>query len=208
MYVPKHFRAPTEDAIREILAATDFATLVSVRAGIPVASHLPVLYDAAGGEWGSFRAHLARANPHGRDLEGGVETLMICQGPHGYVSPGWYHERSVPTWDYIAVHAYCEPAIMCSREQLSRLLDELMHRHESRTGKGMRYADYPLDYVAKQIEAIVGVELEIRRVEASFKLSQNRSAADRASVCRELSKDKNPEHARLAAAIERFVPRD
>lgn len=208
MYVPRHFRAPYDEAVREMLAATTFAPVVSAPADGPVASHLPLLYDRANGGLGRFRVHLARANPHWRVLEAGAETLVICLGPHGYISPAWYRERNVPTWDYIAVHAYCEPAIMRDRGQLAELLDELMRIHEVRAGTGMRYADYPAEFLAGQLEAIVGVELTIRRVEASFKLSQNRSAADRVAVCTALRAAGEAVPNALAAAIERFAPGD
>lgn len=205
MYTPTHFRAPDAEAIRTVLAATDFAPLVSVGDHAPLVTHLPVIYSATAGEWGALRAHFARANPHWRVLATGAQTLVICQGPHGYVSPTWYRERSVPTWDYIAVHAWCRPRLV-QGEELAALLAELMRRHEARTGTGAAYGDYPADYTEKMLRAIVGVELEIVRVEAAFKLSQNRSAADRESVCRHLRAADDPAQAALADAIERCAP--
>ncbi|MGH8128453.1 MAG: FMN-binding negative transcriptional regulator [Gammaproteobacteria bacterium] len=210
MYVPKRFQAPGDSAIREVLAATDFAPLISVQQGAVQVAHLPVLYREQGGQhgggYGIFRAHFARANPHWQHLEDG-EVLVICQGPHGYISPAWYRDREVPTWDYIAVHAYCEPRIIHDQEELKAIVRELMDVHETRTGTGQSYDDYPAEFVQPQLNAIVGVELTIRRIEAAFKLSQNRIPEDRESVCARLRESNDPARAALADAIERYAPK-
>ncbi|MGA7965250.1 MAG: FMN-binding negative transcriptional regulator [Gammaproteobacteria bacterium] len=204
MYVPKRFQATGDSAIRDVLAATDFAPLVSVQQGATLITHLPVLYRDHGGEYGLFRAHFARANPHWQHLQDD-EVLVICQGPHGYISPAWYRDREVPTWDYIAVHAWCEARLIHDHEELAEIVRELMDVHETLTGTGQRYDDYPTEFVQPQLNAIVGVELTIRRIEAAFKLSQNRSAEDRESVCAHLRASKDPTQAALADAIERYV---
>ncbi|MGH8274758.1 MAG: FMN-binding negative transcriptional regulator [Gammaproteobacteria bacterium] len=206
MYVPRRFQAAGDLAIREVLAATDFAPLVSVQQGAVQVTHLPVLYRGQGGEYGLFRAHFARANPHWQHLEDG-EVLVICQGPHGYISPAWYHDREVPTWDYIAVHAYCAARLIHDHEELAAIVQELMNVHETRTGTGQRYDDYPAEFVQPQLNMIVGVELTIRRIEAAFKLSQNRSHEDRESVCANLRASNDPSRAALADAIERYAPK-
>lgn len=204
MYTPTHFDAPGAEAIREVLRATAFAAFVSARGSTPIVTHLPVAYVPGGGGWGALRAHFARANPHWRALEAGASVLAICQGPHGYVSPAWYGERSVPTWDYIAVHAWCTPRQL-EGDALAALVAELMRHHEARAGTGMRYEDYPADYRERMLRAIVGMEFEIERVEASFKLSQNRSAGDRESVCAQLRASGDSSQAALADAIERYA---
>jgi len=206
MYVPRRFNPPDDDAVRAVMAATDFAVLVSVDGGRPTATHLPVLYSGEAGTFGVFRAHFARANPHWRALEAGGEVLVICPGPHGYISPAWYHGREVPTWDYVAVHAWCRPRVLRERAELEALLDELMEANEGRTGTGRRYADYPAGFLEPQLRAIVGVELAIERVEGAFKLSQNRDAADRTSVREHLRAMDDPSQAALADAIERYDP--
>ncbi|MGH8272656.1 MAG: FMN-binding negative transcriptional regulator, partial [Gammaproteobacteria bacterium] len=168
-------------------------------------THLPVLYYCdQGGEYGLFRAHFARANPHWQHLEAG-EVLVTCQGPHGYISPAWYHDREVPTWDYIAVHAYCEARLIQDHEELAAIVEELMDVHETRAGTGRRYDEYPTEFVQPQLDRIVGVELTIRRIEAAFKLSQNRSPEDRESVCAHLRASDDPTRGALADAIERYA---
>lgn len=207
MYTPRHFRAPDDAAVRAVLSATDFAVVVSARGNSPVATHLPVSYVPESGDLGAFRVHFARANEHWRELEAAAEVLVICQGPHGYVSPAWYGVRSVPTWDYVAVHAWCKAQLLHGTE-LEELLHDLMQRHEERIGTGTRYADYSRDYLGKMLGAIVGAKLEILRLEAAFKLSQNRSAGDRESVCAHLRAMGDPAQTALADAIERYAPED
>ena len=206
MYVPRHFAAPDADAVRAVLAATDFAPLVTARAGVPAVTHLPVLHAAEGGEFGCFRAHLARANPHWRELAAGAEALLVCQGPHGYVSPAWYRERNVPTWNYVAVHAWCRARLVEDRAELARLVADLMRHHEARAGGGARFEDYPRDYVDRMLRAVVGVELAIVRVEAAFKLSQNRSASEREFLSSNLRAGGAPAQSALADLIERYGP--
>lgn len=208
MYTPPRFRAPDEDAVRAVLAATDFALVVSAHEHVPSVTHLPVVHATDTDGYGVFRAHFARANPHWRELNTDTDVLLVCQGPHGYVSPAWYHERNVPTWDYIAVHAWCRPRLIDDAQELDQLLAELMDRNEARVDTGMRYDAYPPEYVRKQQSAIVGVEFRIERVEATFKLSQNRSAADRESVCAALRATADPTQAALAEAIETYAPKD
>ena len=207
MYVPRRFQAPGDSAIREVLVATVFAPLISVRQGAVQVTHLPVLYHGQGRGHGVFFAHLARANPHWQHLEDG-EVMVICQGPHGYISPAWYRDRQVPTWDYIAVHAWCEPRIIHDHEKLKAIVRELMDVHETRAGLGQRYDDYPIEFVQPRLNMIVGVKLTIRRIEAAFKLSQNRSDEDRESVCARLRASNDPNQVSLADAIERYAPKN
>lgn len=208
MYVPKRFSAPDDGAVRAVLASTRFAVVVSARGGTPAVTHLPVIYHDDAGKFGALRAHFSRANPHWQDLEDGAEALVICSGPHAYISPAWYGSREVPTWDYIAVHAWCRPRVIDDRDELEALLDELMRVNEDEAGAGRRYADYPADFLDGQLRGVVGVELAIARVEAAFKLSQNRCAEDRESVCAHLRETKDPSRAALAEAIERHAPAD
>ncbi len=206
MYTPAYFRARDDEAVRAVLAATEFAPVVSASSDGLDATHLPLHYWADRGRWGMFGTHVAKANRCWRRLEGGDEVLVICQGAHGYISPAWYRGRGVPTWDYVAVHAYCTVQRIGDRDTLEQLLATMMQVHESRTGTAARYQDYPCEYRDDMIKAIVGVELGIERIEATFKLSQNRSAADRESVCEHLrARDNGPQSA-LADYIERFAP--
>lgn len=187
MYVPAPFREERLPVLWDFVREHPFATLVTNGADGLTASHAPLLLDESVGALGILRGHLARANPQCRDLEAGRETLVIFQGPHAYVSPSWYpskqeHGKVVPTWNYLAVHAYCAPRCFHDLERLLPLLRELTESHESGRPQPWAVDETPADYLADAARAIVGFELEIVRLEGKWKLSQNRSAEDRAGA--------------------------
>lgn len=181
-YIPRHFRVDDADALERFVDANGFGTLVSAgEAGLSV-SHVPFLAER--GEGGRLRllGHVARANGHWRELEAAGEVLAIFEGPHGYVSPGWYaNHPSVPTWNYAVVHArgaarVLEPAV------LAQLLDRLTRKYEDARPSPWRMQGLPEDYTARMLEAIVGFEIAVERLEGKFKLSQNRRPEDVAAV--------------------------
>src|SRR5918912_1382727 len=107
MYVPPAFRETRLEVLHAHIRDHSFGTLVSQLNGELCATHLPFLLDETSGPNGTLRGHMARANPHWRAFQPGVESLVIFPGPHAYISPGWYaSEQSVPTWNYTTVHAY------------------------------------------------------------------------------------------------------
>lgn len=177
-YIPQHFRVDDPAALERFVAANAFATLVSTGpAGISV-SHIPFLVER--GEDGRLRllGHVARANAHWRELEGAAEVLVIFAGPHAYVSPGWYaHHPSVPTWNYAVVHAHGKARVLPPVE-LAPLLDRLSRTYEDGQPDPWRMQSLPVDYTASMLEAIVGFEIAVDRLEGKFKLSQNRRRED------------------------------
>jgi transcriptional regulator len=146
-------------------------------------THLPVLFDA---ERGRLDGHIARANPHhGRAGDG--EALMIFQGPNAYVSPSWYpskavHGRVVPTWNYEVVHVTGTITWRPEPEWLRPHLAALTNRFEQGRPEPWALTDAPDDYIARQLSAIVGMELAVRTVRVKRKLSQNRAPEDRQGV--------------------------
>jgi len=113
MYIPEAFREDRLDVLHSLMREHSFATIVSSGEAGLMATHLPLLLDATRGPKGTIVGHMARANPHWQDFRGDVEALMIFQGPHGYVSPSWYTTPyAVPTWNYVAVHAYGRPRLI------------------------------------------------------------------------------------------------
>ena len=200
MYVPQHF-AGDAAAIDEIVASHDFALLVTTGAQGPEATHLPLLLDRSRGPQGTLLGHLARANPHAEALDG-REALAIYSGPHGYVSPRWYAAApAVPTWNYVAVHVHGRARVVRDKARLVELVDTLSRRYE---GDGTwSVAGLPERFLAGMVEGIVGLEIDIERIDAKFKLSQNRPPADRRNVIAELERGGD---AALAAAMRRFAP--
>ena len=208
MYVPTAFGEQDEARIGAFLDANDFAILVSDRDGEPFATHVPLLFDRGRGPKGSLLGHMARANPHWRAF-GDREALAIFAGPHCYISPRWYESHpSVPTWNYAAVHVYGTPRLMEEEVEVRGLLSRMVARYEG-TGEGAWSMDgLPEAYVAGMRRGIVAFEIPVLRIEAKFKLSQNRSAADRGRVIAALEDGANPADAAVAALMRAREPMD
>ena len=157
-----------------------FATLVTCDGASPFATHLPVQYDPEG-EQGTLLGHMARTNPQWRHF-GDDEVLTIFPGPHAYVSPRWYEtELAVPTWNYAAVHVYGIPRIITDHARVCALLQSMTDEYES-SADAPWTGDIPAEFRDSLIESIVAFEIPIGRIEAKFKLSQNRPAEDQQRV--------------------------
>lgn len=181
MYIPAQFRAG-ESAVRDLLSHHGAGDLVTATADGLLATTLPFVYDAGEGPHGALLGHLARNNDQWRRPVLG-EALAILRGPDAYVSPGWYatkaeHGRVVPTWNYVVVHAYGELVVHDDPAWVGALTRRLTDQHETGRQDPWSVDDAPESFIAGQLRAIVGVELRIRRLEAKWKLSQNRSSAD------------------------------
>lgn len=182
MYIPRHNRQDDLDALHGLMRRYNFAVLFSQANGVPWATHLPFLLDPAPEPYGTLRAHLARANPHWRTWALDQEVLVVFQGPHAYISPAWYTEAvAVPTWNYVAVHAYGTPRLIHDPAALQPMVLDLVACHEAE-GSGAREKSAPVAANPNQLKAIVGVEIPISRLEGKWKLSQNRSPADQEGV--------------------------
>jgi transcriptional regulator len=183
MYVPKHFEEDRLDVLAAFMREHPFATLVSMNEGELIATHLPLVWDPDPAPFGTLTGHVARANPHGRHLATGVASLAIFHGPEGYVSPSWYpskheHGKVVPTWNYVAVHAYGELEVIDDVEWSRGLVTRLTEVHESTLPEPWRVTDSPEAYVAQLLKAILGLSIPVSRLEGKWKLGQNRPAAD------------------------------
>jgi transcriptional regulator len=175
LYIPQHFRLEDRDAMLQLMRENAFAVLVSTGdAGLHV-SHIPFVVDSEGTEV-RLLGHLARANEQWRALEAARDVVAIFQGPHAYVSPGWYQQQpSVPTWNYAVVHAHGTVEVM-EEAQLHELLMTLSSTYEAARDKPWKMSELPAPYVSGMLQHIVGFTLRVERLEAKFKLSQNRPA--------------------------------
>ena len=191
MYVPDHFRVEDVAEMHALMRARPFAALVSAGSAGLYASHLPtVLKDD--GPYGVIECHLARANPHCRDLGEGNEALMIFQGPEGYITPNWYpskaeHGKVVPTWNYAVVHASGRPEVMTDQAWLRRHVGELTAQQERTETQPWALSDAPDRYIDVMLRGIVGFRFAITRLEGKWKMSQNREAKDREGVVQGMS---------------------
>ncbi|MEV8440122.1 FMN-binding negative transcriptional regulator [Actinosynnema sp. NPDC051121] len=178
MYLPDHF-VPDDDAVRDLLRHHGAADLITATAEGLVATFLPFVYDE---DAGVLRGHLARNNEQWRRPALG-EALVIVHGPDAYVSPSWYpgkaeHGRVVPTWNYITAHVHGQLTVHDDHAWVGRLVRDLTEKHEAGRERPWDVDDAPAKFIDGQLRAVVGVEVAITRVEAKWKLSQNRSPAD------------------------------
>ena len=187
MYNPSSFAIKDLDELRQQLLDTRLAMVVTHGDQGLQASHLPLLFKPDEGPNGTLYGHFARANPQWKELQSGAEALVIFAGADAYVSPGFYpskaeHGKVVPTWNYVAVHAYGIADVFSDAERLLKLVSALTDRHEAGRAQPWKVADAPADYIDGMLKAIVGFALPIQRLEGKRKLSQNRSAEDIAGV--------------------------
>lgn len=183
MYVPQHFREDRLDVLHRIIEENSFATVISPSPGGIVATHIPVLLDRSSAPFGTLRGHVARANPHWRGWTGVDESLVIFRGPHAYVSPSWYVSTDrVPTWNYLAVHAYGTPHLIDDPAALRRLVEETVDRYEGGFEVPWQMSSVKDGTIEGLLKAIVGFKMPIARLEGKRKLGQNRSRADREAM--------------------------
>ncbi len=204
MYVPAHFRNDDPAELRRLMRAHNFATLVTVGPdGAPFASHLPMLVED--GEDGTLflRTHMARANPQWRHFEaGGAPSLAIFHGPHALVHSNWYESApNVPTWNYAVVHAYGPVRLTEDAETTRGIAYRLVAQHTP----DMR--PIPEEYERRLLAAVVTFEMRVTRLEGKYKLSQNKSEADRANAQRELALSPDESERQTAALMHEVTVR-
>jgi len=210
MYLPDHFRVADLPEMHALMRARPLATLVSAGSMGLYATHLPtVLKDD--GLYGIIECHLARANPHWRDLAEGTEALMIFQGPEGYITPNWYpskadHGKVVPTWNYAVVHAYGRPEVMEDKNWLRRRVTELTAQQETNEVKPWALSDAPEPFIEVMLRGIIGFRFAFTRLEGKWKMSQNRETRDRVTTAAGLERRGQNEDALVAEVIRAHMP--
>ncbi len=200
MYVPPVNRVDDRKRINEFIQAYGFAAVITHAEGAPLASHLPVLLDESAGTQGRLRSHMARANPQWRHFADQPEVLCIFHGPHAYISPSCYVvQHTVPTWNYTAIHVYGR-AVILDQAALRQVVFDTTDKYESVMPAPWKIplSEGEIDAMCK---AIVGFSIEITRVEAKFKLGQNRSKEDQASMVQALQTSPHGANSDLAEFI-------
>jgi len=188
MYLPQHFEETRPDVLHELIRAQPLGLLVTMNDTGLQANPAPFILDPdpAGGP-GILRAHVARANPLWRKTRGDVDALVVFQGPQAYVSPNWYpskaeHGKAVPTWNYVMVQARGQLRAIDDAAWVRAFVTRLTTRHEAVQARPWAVTDAPPDYIETLTRAIVGIEITLTALTGKWKVSQNRSAADRAGV--------------------------
>jgi transcriptional regulator len=185
MYIPASFQMSDPSELHAFMRAQSFALLVTQGKAGMIASHLPLLLDADAGPHGAIFGHMARANPQWRDVES--KALAIFTGPHVYVSPTWYESPgTVPTWNYVAVHAYGELRLVEDRDGLHDILSRSVAVYEGGMPEPWSFDKSDPD-IDKMLKSIVGFRIEISRLEGKAKLNQNHPEERRLKVIRALA---------------------
>ncbi len=216
MYIPKHNAETRVPVMHDLMRTQSFGTLVTMHRsengpGL-FATHLPMVLEMDGSEFGVLKCHVAKANPQWRDFDASVEALAIFAGDHHYISASWYPLVSglgaektgaeVPTWNYVVVHAYGTLRVIDEPATLRAHLTSLTDIHEAATAEPWSMDAAPEIYIEQQMRGIVGLELPIRRLEGKWKASQNRNERDRKAVIDGLTKLDTPESLAMKQLVE------
>jgi transcriptional regulator len=200
MYIPKVFNEPDQAKLHDFVERNSFALLVSQGDQRLIASHLPVLLDRASGPHGRLFGHMARANSQWREAAG--EVLVVFSGPHAYISPAWYEaEGVVPTWNYVAVHAYGKLELVENRAGLLEILRKSVATFEGAPPAPWKF-DESDNTLSKLLPAIVGFQIAITRIEGKWKLGQNRPEEQRQRVVRALESRTDEDSREIAALMK------
>lgn len=201
MYIP-HFNSFTDkQEIVAFMQRYSFATIVTTKDGVPVATHLPFLVKEESGKI-ILQGHFAKANPQWKEIEGST-SLVIFTEPHAYISPNNYEKvENVPTWNYIAVHAYGKAQILDSVEQKTELLRHTINAFES--AYLQQWNALPEQYRLKMMNGIVAFEIAVTDLQAKKKLSQNRSEKEIENIVHSLSKSIDTNEREIAAYMSKL----
>jgi transcriptional regulator len=187
MYVPAHFAVQDQEALYQLINEHPLGVLVTNGAGGLDANHIPFELAPNEGEHGVLRAHVARNNSVWNDVQNGADVMVVFRAEDAYVTPNWFpskHEfhKQVPTWNYRVVHAHGKITIQDNEKFVRGMVARLTRVHEASQPVPWKMTDAPKDYIDMMLKAIVGIEIEITRLDGKFKLSQNRELRDRLSL--------------------------
>lgn len=206
MHTPAHFRETRVEVLHQLIRDRPLATLVTVGEDGVVADHVPLHLCADGSTPGVLQGHVARANPLWNRQQDGAQVLAVFNGPDAYISPSWYptkteNGKAVPTWNYVAVHAYGKLSAKQDRAWIFRHLDQLTAVNEAGFDRPWKVSDAPERFIAGMLDAVVGIEIEITRLLGKWKASQNQPDRNQAGVRRGLVRT-GPAGIAMAAVIE------
>jgi len=208
MYLPAHFEESRADVMHQLIRDHPLGTLVTCGADGLNANHVPFDIDPDPAPLGTLRAHVARANPMWKAFSREVEPLVIFQGAQSYITPSWYQTKKetgkvVPTFNYVVVHAYGSMRVIEDSAWLRKFVGGLTDRFESARAQPWAVTDAPEEFIAMQLRAIVGIEIQLTRLVGKWKTSQNRPAVDQAGVVAGLRESDDAVAHAMAAAVER-----
>lgn len=197
MHIPKYYREEDREKILVFLKQNNFPAIVSFDGEKPIATHTPVEVTEDDDGKVTIYAHISRANPQWKTF-GAQEILLIFQGAHTYISPRWYNHVNVPTWNYMMIHVYGNVRLL-QEDELFAFLSRLIHTHEMNTSYSLE--GLPQDFVQKEIKGVVGFAIDVTRIDAGYKLSQNRNDEDHENIVQELDRRGDADSVNMASAM-------
>lgn len=208
MYLPKHFEQSDIESLTSLLKAYPLGAMITQLEGVLEANHIPFLLEGELTTGGKLIGHVAKGNPVWKHFPTEQETLVIFQGPESYITPNWYpskqiHHQVVPTYNYAVVHIYGKLSVSNDEATKRKIVTDLTQLMETSRESSWQVTDAPATYIDKMLGAIVGVELSITRVQAKWKVSQNRDLADREGVAIGLSEQHSTEKDKRMSEIVR-----
>jgi transcriptional regulator len=207
MYIPRHNEEKRVSVMHSLIASSPLGTLVTLGASGLFASHVPMVLEDDGTQFGVLRCHISRANAQWKDFVPTVDALAIFSGHQHYITPNWYpgtkeQGKEVPTWNYVVVHAYGPLKVIQDEAWLLTNVEKLTNIHEAASPVPWKVSDAPADYIKSQLKGIVGLELPIQRLQGKWKVSQNRSERERDGVIEGLAELNTPESLAMRALVE------
>lgn len=214
MYIPNSFKENRIESLQNLVKEHPLGLLVTSSTSRISASPVPFLLYQDEGEFGVLRAHMAKANPHWKLLLEEVQCLVVFQGPQGYVTPTWYPTKTgshkvVPTWNYAVVQAWGSANVIEDEAWIYRQIADLTNFHEHSRPTPWSLTDAPHDFISNQLQAVIGIEIPITRLEGKFKMSQNRPDEDRKGVAAGASNPNDPHfHLGMSALVTDKMDKD
>ncbi|MDV3892835.1 FMN-binding negative transcriptional regulator [Elizabethkingia anophelis] len=201
MYIPSHFQFQDNAEKIAFMKRYSFATIVTVKDNLPIATHLPFFIDDLSDKL-LLSSHFAKANEQHKYIEENI-SLVIFSEPHAYISPANYDKReSVPTWDYIAVHAYGKAKILEDETAKAAVLEQMIHFYEE--DYMQQWENLNDKFKKGMMKGIVGFEIEITDLQGQKKLSQNKTETEKHRIAQNLSKSINMEERVIADYIKKL----
>ena len=201
MFSPKYFQMKDKEEVIRFMEEHSFVTIVTVKSGQPIATHIPVQLQREGENY-VITGHLAYANPQWRTSMDS-RVLVIYQGPHAYISSSWYSHENVPTWNYQAVHAYGQ-ATLLNEQELQADLTKQLQKYELHREQPVLWETLSSELLTQQLKGIVGFKIRIDDIQATYKLSQNRNEQDFQQIMKQLEHEPQPSAQHIAEAMRKF----
>ncbi|GIM47732.1 transcriptional regulator [Collibacillus ludicampi] len=207
MYIPKAFEVNEKRKLVNFIKDNSFGILFTQNENGPFATHLPFLIDESKYDNGVLMSHMAKANPHWKDL-GDKEVLVVFSGPHAYISPSWYGEfNTVPTWNYVAVHVYGEFKVIDDKEEAKKIIEDTVNFYESSLPNPW-LVNFEDKFINELMNGLVTFEIKINKVEGKWKLSQNHSIQRQQNLVNGLLSSNKYNSLEIAKLIEENIRLD